>query len=86
MDILNLGEARAERDAKEKELLDAVKVYRETILNEDSTRDEIKESCNEAIRKAVELINKQSECINALVTAGQILGDYATGKAPKPKS
>lgn len=86
MDILKLGEARAKRDAKEQEMIEAVRVYRETILNEDSTRDEIKEACNGAIRRAVELINLQTEAINTLVTAGQILGDYATGKPPKPKS
>lgn len=86
MDITKLGEARAERDAKEKEMLEAIQIYRETILNETSTRDEIKEACNNALRKAGELINLQAECINALVTAGQILGDYATGKKRGPTS
>ena len=86
MDIMKLGEARAERDKKELEMLDAIKAYRDTFNNTESTRDEIKEACNNAIRKAVDLIDYQGECINALITAGQILGDYATGKKKGPTS
>ena len=86
MDILNLGEARAKRDAKEREMVEAIRLYRETITDDASTRDEIREACNQAIRKAVDLINYQSECMNALVTAGQILWEHVTGKTPKPSS
>lgn len=86
MDIMNLPNASAERDAKKNELIEAVKVYRATIKDQTSSRDAIKASCNEALQRAAELIDLQTETINALVFAGQMLADAVSGKTQPPKA
>lgn len=86
MSITNLDELQKKREQKEREMFEAIAVYRDTIKDESTSRDEIKEACNAAIRRAGELITLQTETINTLVMAGQLLSEAATGKAPKPKS
>ncbi len=86
MDIMNLPNAKAEREAKRNEMIEAVKVYRAIIKDENSSRDAIKGACNEAIRKAAELIDLQTETISALVYAGKLLADAVSGKPQPPKA
>ena len=87
MDIMELQKLNNEECPRlRKEMVEAVKVYRDTMLNPDSTRDEIKDACNEAILKMVAVIDLQTELVNNLIVAGRLLGEKATGKQPKPKS
>lgn len=86
MDMMNLPNSTAEREAKRNAMIEAVKVYRATMKDENSSRDAIKAACNEALQKAAELIDLQTETINALVYAGQMLADAVSGKPQPPKS
>ena len=83
MEIIDLTELIAERDAKEREMYAAIEAYRNTMNDEFSSRDEIKASCNEALRKAGAVIDKQKEIINALIIVGQALAEAATGQISK---
>ena len=64
----------------------AVDHYRQTIEDPDSTRGEIKEACNNALRALAILTDLQTEYTNELITAGQIMSDHIAGKKPGPKS
>jgi len=86
MDIMNLPNSTAEREAKRNEMIEAVKVYRAIMKDESSSRDEIKEACNKALKKAAELIDLQTETINALIFAGQMLADAVSGKTQPPQA
>ena len=86
MGIFDLEEKDIKVQEKKQEMYKAVDHYREIIDNEESTREEIKEACNDAIRTMAEVISLQIEERNALVMAGQILGDAITNKPHRPKS
>ncbi len=86
MEITDLTIILEERDAKEREMFAAIEAYRNTMNNEASSRNEIKVSCNEALRRAGAMIDKQKEIINALILAGQTLAEAAAGKESKPLS
>lgn len=80
--LATAGQIQPARDAAAA----AVVHYRQTIENPNSTRDEIKEACNNALRAWADLVDLQTEHTNELITALQIMGDMLTGKKPRPKS
>ncbi len=86
MDIMELESAKVTQDKLAKELSDAVAFYRDTMRNENSTRDEIRTAANTALRKAFALLDAKNETIEALIMAGKALAEAAIGSEPRPLS
>ncbi len=86
METFEALNAQIARDVKRREIDKALAKYRDTINNRASTRDEIKEACNDALRRMADMIDLQTDTINRLVTLGKYFAELVEDKTPRAKS
>lgn len=74
------------QDKLAKEVYAAVKAYRDTALDANTSKEDLKEAANEAIRIMLRLLDAKNDTISALILAGKTLAEAATGQEPMPLS
>ena len=87
MDLLDLEKKLGpERKRLHESVTTAVQHYRDTAKDPESTKEDLIQTCNDALRAMSELIDLQGDSINALITASQVLADTIEGKEQRPSS
>ncbi len=67
----------------EKSMIEKLKIYRATALDDNKSKLDLKETANDVIRTMGNYIQLQRESRNELIILGQLLSDYIAGKEPK---